>query len=448
LGAGSGGRLILSLIALAVLMASGAASITMISPGPGHPGGGEPTRQPPMLGSALTGPRSTGKASPSAPYGSPSPAARTARAPERRLQSAGSAAGRFNVGSTHSPELLRQLAGPLGQTGQPASAGPAELAPPASGAAGKTTGLPEGVDVAAVQHPDGAAIDWSRVAAAGYAFAAIKSTEGDYYANPYYASDLAAAKAVGLYVTGYHFAIPNLSPGAAQARYAVTHGSYTADGRTLPLELDVEYDPYVSADHTNECYGLSPTRMVTWISAFDNEALRLTGQLPIIYTTAGWWNTCTGDSTAFGSDHLWLAAYAALAPPLPAGWSGWSCWQYTSGGTVPGITPAGDTDVSYFDTALVTLIDPGHQRDKPGTAVSLHVNSLNATAGPPLSFSASGLPRGLSISGMGGITGRVSADWGTHLVTVTATARSGATSSVSFAWDVPRGYTPGRPSHR
>jgi lysozyme len=390
-----------------------------------------------MRGSALTGAPSTEEASPSARYGSPSPAARTARAPEGRLQPAGTAAGRFNVGSTHSPELLRQLAGPLG---------PADLAPSASAAAGMATGLPEGVDVAAVQHPNGAAIDWSRVAAAGYAFAAVKSTEGNYYANAYYASDRAAAQAAGLYVTGYHVAIPNISPGAAQARYAVSHGRYTADGRTLPLELDVEYDPYVRTDHTNECFGLSPARMVSWISAFDNEAQRLTGQLPIIYTTAGWWNTCTGDSTAFGSNQLWLAAYAPSAPPLPAGWSGWSGWQYTSGGTVPGITPAASTDVSYSDSALVTLIDPGHQRDTPGTAVSLQVNSLNATAGQPLSFSASGLPRGLSINGMGQITGRVSADWGTHLVTVTATALSGAAGSVSFTWDVPRGFTAGRPS--
>jgi GH25 family lysozyme M1 (1,4-beta-N-acetylmuramidase) len=58
-----------------------------------------------------------------------------------------------------------------------------------------------------------------RSAAAGYKFAFVKATEGGYYANPYYASDLAQAKAAGLYAAGYHFAVPNVSDGTSQADY-------------------------------------------------------------------------------------------------------------------------------------------------------------------------------------------------------------------------------------
>ena len=130
---------------------------------------------------------------------------------------------RVNVGSAHSPRLLQQLA-----------TAPATMPPPADAGA-------LGVDVADYQHPNGAAIDWSQVAAAGYKFAFVKATEGDYYANPYYASDLAQAKAAGLYATGYHFAIPNVSDGASQADYALANGGYAPDGRTLPLALDIEY---------------------------------------------------------------------------------------------------------------------------------------------------------------------------------------------------------------
>ena len=162
------------------------------------------------------------------------------------------------------------------------------------------------------QHPHGAAIDWPQVAAAGYSFAFIKATEGDYYANPYYASDLAQAKAAGLYATGYHFAVPNVSGGARQADYAVQNSGYTADGRTLPLALDIEYNPYGA-----ECYGLSAAQMISWLSAFTAEVQRLTGQGPIIYTTANWWDTCTGGSTAFASDPLWVAAYRSGGPPMP-----------------------------------------------------------------------------------------------------------------------------------
>jgi len=335
---------------------------------------------------------------------------------------------RANVGAAHSPRLLQQL-----------SASSVTMPPPADAGA-------LGVDVADYQHPQGAAIDWSQVAAAGYKFAFIKATEGDYYANPYYASDLAQAKAAGMYATGYHFAIPNLSGGASQADYALANGGYAPDGRTLPLPLDIEYNPYGS-----ECYGLSPAQMVSWLSAFTAEAQRVTSQPPIIYSTADWWDTCTGDSTAFGSDPLWVAAYRSGNPPIPAGWGNWTFWQYTSAGSVPGIS--GNVDVSYFLQAAVRLLDPGNQRNAVGTAIQLQVTSLNAADGQSPQFAASNLPPGLSINNSGLITGTISSTAsGTYEVTVTATSPSGAAGSVSFFWTVtsnqpsPIRSTPSRPS--
>jgi len=324
---------------------------------------------------------------------------------------------RVDVGSAHSPRLLQQLA-----------TSPATMPPPADAGA-------LGVDVADYQHPGGAAIEWSQVAAAGYKFAFIKASEGDYYANPYYASDLANAKAAGLYATGYHFAIPNVSDGASQADYAVGNGGYAADGRTLPLALDIEYNPYGP-----ECYGLSTAQMVSWLSAFTAEEQRLTGQPPIIYSTADWWDTCTGGSTAFGADPLWVAGYTSGSPPMPAGWGTWTFWQYTSRGSVPGIT--GHVDVSYFLQAAVRLLDPGSQQNAAGTAIQLQVTSLNAAAGQAPRFAASGLPPGLSITGSGLIAGTIAPTAsGTYQVTATAMSSSGATGSVSFRWTVTPGPT-------
>ena len=82
--------------------------------------------------------------------------------------------------------------------------------------------------------------------------------------------------------------------------------------------LDIEYDPYVSSDHINECYGLSHAAMTAWLAAFAQTARNLTGQYPVIYTTADWWDTCTGGSTAFGADPMWIAAYGFTSPPVPA----------------------------------------------------------------------------------------------------------------------------------
>ncbi len=143
---------------------------------------------------------------------------------------------RFNVANTHSPQLEHELATarahPPGSL-LPAAAAPATPAPAV-----------QGIDVASVQHPLGAAINWTQVAAAGYKFVFIKSTEGSYYPNPYYAADASAAAAAGLIVAPYHFAIPNYSGGAFQADYALDHSGYVADGHTLPLIVDLENDPY------------------------------------------------------------------------------------------------------------------------------------------------------------------------------------------------------------
>ncbi len=72
--------------------------------------------------------------------------------------------------------------------------------------------------------------------------------------------------------------------------------------------------------------------MTAWLSAFVTAARSLTGQYPVIYTTADWWGTCTGGSAAFSADPMWIAAYGVASPPKPAGWRIWTFWQYTSGG--------------------------------------------------------------------------------------------------------------------
>ncbi len=122
---------------------------------------------------------------------------------------------------------------------------------------GGAAGPARGIDVSSFQHPGGVRIGWRSVARAGYRFAFIKSTEGTYYVNPYFKADEARAKAAGLLVAAYHFANPASSGGRAQADYALNHGAYQPDGRTLTMILDIEPDPYLS----EFCYGLSPRQM-------------------------------------------------------------------------------------------------------------------------------------------------------------------------------------------
>jgi GH25 family lysozyme M1 (1,4-beta-N-acetylmuramidase) len=336
---------------------------------------------------------------------------------------------RFNVANTHSPQLERELA--------TARARPPGSLLPAAAAPATTAPAVQGIDVASAQHPLGAAIDWTQVAGHGYKFVFIKSTEGSYYPNPYYAADASAAAAAGLIVAPYHFAIPNYSGGALQADYALDYSGYVADGHTLPLIVDLEndlYDQPVSqgGDGTNECYGLSPAQMVAWITDFAAETHRRTGQSPVIYTTAAWWKTCTGNSGAFASDPLWIASLSK-SPSIPSAWPGWTYWQYSSSATVPGITV--QTDVSYLSASALKLAQPASQSDQTAAAVSLTAKTLDS--GQQVSYSATGLPPGISINtSTGAVSGTLPANPATFPSLITATAKGAPTVTECSSWHV------------
>jgi beta-glucosidase len=83
----------------------------------------------------------------------------------------------------------------------------------------------------------------------------------------------------------------------------------------------------------------------------------------------------------------------------------------------------------------VTVTDPGPQEQLAGTPVSVPVTGHDTTSGQTLSFSATGLPAGTSISAAGTITGTPTTA-GTSTATVTARDGNGALASTSFTWTV------------
>lgn len=330
-----------------------------------------------------------------------------------------------NPAEGHSPELEKELSGPLSGTGlSAATRSPTRSAAAMQATATGTSPTLNGIDVASFQHPNGAAINWTQVAGAGYSFAAIKATEGNYYVNPYYAGDAAAATAAGLYVSAYEFANPADSTGTAAADYTAQNaGNYKVGGQQLPLMLDLEYNPYTSVAGGDECYGLTPSAMVSWISSFMTEATTITGAAPIIYTPTNWWNLCTGSSAAFGSDMLWIPAYSVSTPgPLPAGWGTWTFWQYTSSGSVPGIT--GAVDLDYLSATAPAITSASQVSFSTGVASSFKVT---ATGFPAPAFSESGaLPAGVTFSG-GVLSGTPqSGTAGSYPIQITATNGAGS----------------------
>jgi GH25 family lysozyme M1 (1,4-beta-N-acetylmuramidase) len=197
-----------------------------------------------------------------------------------------------------------------------------------------------GLDISAYQHAR-SPIDWGLLAEHGIRFVAIKVSEGTYYVNPYYPSDERAAAATGIAVLPYVFANPRRVGGTPTASFAVS--AMGSERGRLPLVVDLENDPY---NKTAICYGLGIQAMLAWITRFTAQAAALTGKWPVIYTTADWWQECTGQTGRFRRDPLWLAAFDGAALTVPSPWHDWTFWQYNNDGSLPGI---GEADLDYYE---------------------------------------------------------------------------------------------------
>jgi GH25 family lysozyme M1 (1,4-beta-N-acetylmuramidase) len=198
--------------------------------------------------------------------------------------------------------------------------------------------LTEGIDVS---HWQGT-IDWSRVRASGKRFAYIKASESTSFVDDRYAINRSRAKAAGVLVGAYHFARPDGSSGDAVAE--ADHFIRTAapvKGELIPV-LDLE----VSG-------GLSDAALASWAKTFLDRVHARTGVRGAIYDSPSIWRNYAGDSNILavnGYKVLWIAHWTtASSPSLPAdnwGNNGWTFWQYTSDGTVSGIS--GRVDLNRY----------------------------------------------------------------------------------------------------
>lgn len=207
------------------------------------------------------------------------------------------------------------------------------------------------------------AIDWQAVAGSGVRFAFVQASRGSGLdctvkpgqcgADPLWAVNSAGARAAGVRIGAYHRgfaggttrALAKADAGAEAAVFVAQVGRVPL-GDLLPV-LDVE-TPFT---------GLTPGRLRIWITTWMKRVRAGTGVKPMIYTNATSWGA-TGDTTRFSAGHpLWIAQWQVAKPTLvpAANWGGlgWSVWQFTSSGSVPGVV--GRVDMDYLRIALGRL---------------------------------------------------------------------------------------------
>ncbi len=212
----------------------------------------------------------------------------------------------------------------------------------------------EGIDVSHYQ----GVIDWPSVAAAGKRFAIMKVTEGQTYVDPGYATNHTAARAAGLPVSAYHFARPMSTRGDAviQADWFVNNAAL------LPGDL-------VPALDLEQTGGLSVSDLQAWVGAWLGEVTAKLGVRPMIYASPAFWTTSMGNTTLFadqGYSVLWIAHWGTSSPALPAanwGGHGWTFWQYSSTGSVPGIS--GNVDLDRYNGSDLTGVTFGNGAQPP-----------------------------------------------------------------------------------
>jgi subtilase family serine protease len=164
--------------------------------------------------------------------------------------------------------------------------------------------------------------------------------------------------------------------------------------------------------------------------------------------------SCNGTPVGFANPVLYLAAASAYSSDFTDITSGNN--DYTPDGYRGGLYPArtGFDEASGLGTPIgstlpaamcnggssggntVTVTNPGSETSTVGSKVSLQIHATDSASGQTLTYSATGLPAGLSIKASTGLISGKPKTAGTYSVTVTATDTTGASGSASFTWVV------------
>jgi serine protease len=147
----------------------------------------------------------------------------------------------------------------------------------------------------------------------------------------------------------------------------------------------------------------------------------------------GWTNTSNGQEN--GDECAWISSGQGASANVTTG-TGTFAMQSTWSNDTNRCDIAHTIIGGGGGNGSVTVNNPGSQSGTVGTAASLQLSASGGTA--PYTWTASGLPTGLSISSGGLISGTPSAA-GTFNVSATAKDSTGTTGSATFTWTISSG---------
>lgn len=202
------------------------------------------------------------------------------------------------------------------------------------------------------------AINWARVAHAGYRFAFGKATEGTAYNDKTYTTNRNGSEAAGLVFGAYHFARPAGASLAGATASAIKQANHFL---TVAGPQPGELPPVLDLEATGN---LGKPRLLAWTLAWLGQIYARTGVEPFVYTSPLFWKRRLGDSTsaAAAGTRLWIAHWTSNSKPTvpAANWNGlgWKFWQWTDCVAVPGVKHCSDGDRMNGTNPAAVAIPP------------------------------------------------------------------------------------------